>query len=104
MGIMSKNCVRCGEKIREKSNGIHTCQQCLAELTADREERRFCPMDATEMEKKIISDIVVDKCQTCLGFWLDRGELGVMSNTVAKERAGDGDGFASGFILGMVPG
>ena len=35
-----------------------------------------CPVDQSEMHKRIYeADIEVDECPTCLGIWLDRGEL-----------------------------
>ncbi len=34
-----------------------------------------CPRDGDPMERRRIQDVEVDACETCGGFWLDRGEL-----------------------------
>ncbi len=45
---------------------------------ADRYGATSCPVDATAMVKvnfNIYTDIILDYCPTCGGFWLDSGEL-----------------------------
>ena len=35
-----------------------------------------CPIDQGELQKRIYeADIEIDECTTCLGIWLDKGEL-----------------------------
>jgi Zn-finger nucleic acid-binding protein len=45
---------------------------------SDRHGAASCPHDATPMKKvdfNIFTDIILDYCPTCRGFWLDGGEL-----------------------------
>ena len=60
---------------------------------ADRYGPASCPADGTAMKKvsfNIHTDIILDFCPTCGGFWLDRGELERI-NTEVRElvRAND---------------
>lgn len=57
-----------------------------------------CPHDGAVMEKKTASGITIDHCPSCQGVWLDKGELESLRERAAEE----GDGFATGFIVGML--
>jgi Zn-finger nucleic acid-binding protein len=41
-------------------------------------------MDAAEMEKEILLNLVIDRCPTCRGVWLDGGELEQMRNSIEE--------------------
>ena len=76
MGIPGNKCVRCGHRAAGTGpSSIPICGRCEAELRAERERTRACPIDGTALEKEIISNVVVDHCPGCHGIWLDAGEL-----------------------------
>jgi len=100
MGLFKSKCVRCGsESTRNKVEGLPTCETCELNLQMEREEDRACPVDGSPMQKKIICNVIVDKCPTCNGHWLDEGELMLLQNAVNS--TGNND-FATGFIAGMI--
>ena len=102
MGLLASKCVRCGsKKTRTKVEGLPTCERCELKLQMKREDTRACPIDGSAMQKRITHNVIVDKCPTCQGIWLDRGELNLVAEAVRRERTGD---FASGFITGMIIG
>ena len=53
------------------------------------------------MDKEVVLNVVVDKCPSCHGAWLDGGELEVLKQ--ALECGGD-DNLATGLLLGMAVG
>ena len=97
-------CPRDGTLIKSRLVGgptldfnLHECPQCrgtwfdrgeLRKLMHDSEVEALvrnyaepaenpvmCPRDGEPMERRKIQDVEVDACETCGGFWLDRGEL-----------------------------
>jgi len=59
--------------------GHGNCASCEAELSllvkAEGEESRICPVDQSTMTKELAHMLVLDRCPTCHGVWLDGGEL-----------------------------
>ncbi|HVR29586.1 MAG TPA: zf-TFIIB domain-containing protein [Thermoanaerobaculia bacterium] len=59
---------------------------------ADRFGPASCPLDGTAMDKvdfNIYTDIILDYCPSCGGFWLDGGELERINSEVRElNRAG----------------
>lgn len=53
-------------------------------------EPASCPRCAVDLKITIRHDVEVDICPTCLGVWLDRGEIDTIVNRLA---VGDPDGF-----------
>src|SRR3954447_22308678 len=54
---------------------------------ADDHEAIQCPRDATSMRKvdfNIETDIILDYCSTCHGFWLDANELASINEEVKR--------------------
>ena len=89
MALFGKKCARCGKtSTRRIYDGLPTCESCEAlieaKLRASRENRRRCPIDAAEMEKEILLNLVIDRCPTCHGVWLDGGELEQMRNSIEE--------------------
>jgi len=102
MGLFGEKCLRCGKKRTRKSlEGVPTCDGCELDLEAGREEKRLCPIDSAEMKKEVVCNVILDRCETCGGVWLDGGELDVLKEAI--ESGADGD-FATGMVLGMAIG
>lgn len=66
---------------REAGRGRKVAAQRQANLVIeDRERKRVlhsmkCPKCGMELEEIIFDDVRVDKCFSCDGLWLDKGEL-----------------------------
>jgi len=85
--LLGEKCARCGEaRTRQSYEGIPTCESCEelleARKRADAEDRRGCPVDGEAMAKDVVLGIVIDRCPTCKGVWLDGGELDLIRNAV----------------------
>ena len=97
-------CVRCGagykwEQMTSTPEGDLFCPSCWKQLDAKNEEKRKCPVDGAEMQKRLIAEaVLIDKCPVCEGVWLDKGEL-----KVVQENSKDG-GWSDGFFVGMLIG
>jgi len=100
MALFGKKCSRCGKtSTRRIYDGLPTCESCEAlieaKLRASRENRRRCPIDAAEMEKEILLNLVIDRCPTCHGVWLDGGELEQMRDSIEE-------GLSKALVRGMT--
>ncbi len=106
MGLFASKCVRCGSKrTRQKFEGLPTCEACELVIYMNREDRRVCPVDASQMLKLVVHNVIIDRCPTCNGVWLDEGELKLLQAAVQNKGNGDhGTDFASGFITGTIIG
>ncbi len=87
MSLMGDKCARCGKhRTRREYEGLPTCEICEklieAKIRAAKEQARQCPGDSTEMTKEILLNLVIDRCPTCNGVWLDGGELEQMRATI----------------------
>ena len=79
MALFGEKCARCGTKTRREVEGQAICDACQTEMQllveAKEETLRPWPVDGTTMKKEIAHMIVVDRCPSCRGVWLDGGEL-----------------------------
>lgn len=79
MALFGEKCSRCGRRTRHTYENAPTCEACEKEietrLAADREDTRPCPLDKASMVKEVVGGVVIDRCPTCKGVWLDGGEL-----------------------------
>ncbi len=100
--IFGERCVRCGAtRTKKEYEGVPTCDECALKIKAEREERRTCPTCRSAMEKSVVLNIIVDKCPSCRGAWLDGGELELLREAI---KAGVDDDFATGLCLGIAIG
>lgn len=100
--IFGARCVRCGvTRTKQEFEGLPTCDKCELDIQAEREEKCPCPMCSTEMNKSVVLNIVVDRCPSCHGAWLDGGELDLLKKAIEEGAGGD---FATGMVLGMAMG
>ncbi|NJD30807.1 MAG: hypothetical protein FIB04_02850 [Gammaproteobacteria bacterium] len=89
MSLFGAKCVRCGCRTAETHEGRPTCERCRRDLelklAAVREQPIACPIDGTAMTKAIAHMLVIDRCPTCHGVWLDGGELDHLREGVARD-------------------
>ena len=103
MSLFGPKCARCGRTHTKHSyEGLPTCDACKErierKLEADRESKRPCPIDGAEMRKEIVLSLILDRCPTCRGVWLDAGELEQMRDTIEE-------GLTRALVQGMaIPG
>ena len=100
MALFGEKCIRCGKKTRQHDpKGIPTCEECQVQFTAEREQKRNCPVDGSVMNKEIVQNVIMDRCPSCGGVWLDRGELELVKTAID---AGAGSDLAHAMLLGMM--
>jgi hypothetical protein len=100
--LFGKKCMRCGvTRTKDEFEGLPTCDKCEAEIQAEREVKRPCPNCHDEMTKSIVLNIVIDKCPSCHGAWLDGRELDLLKKAIEDGASGD---FTTGLCIGMVIG
>ena len=94
MSLLGAKCSRCRQRrTRREYEGLPTCESCEqmidAKMKAAQEQTRQCPIDKADMDKEIILNLVVDRCPSCGGVWLDGGELETMKGSIAAGMAQD---------------
>jgi hypothetical protein len=89
MSLLAEKCIRCGHRTRESYDGKPTCDPCRRafelKLAAAGEQRRACPVDGAVMTKTVAHSLVIDRCPTCQGVWLDAGEIEHLTHDVASD-------------------
>jgi hypothetical protein len=90
MALFGEKCARCGMKrTRTEYEGRPTCGACQEllekKLEASKEVRQHCPVDGAAMEKEIVMSVIIDRCPSCHGVWLDGGEIDQLKGDVANE-------------------
>ncbi len=88
------NCTHCAENSTKREfEGTPTCAECKTELLMAREPTRACPVDGSTLLKEHNNEIVIDRCPTCKGVWLDAGEI------EAIKEAAQSEGMAVGMVV-----
>ncbi len=86
-------CTRCNRNSTKREfEGTPTCAACKMELLIAREPTRTCPVDGSTLRKEHNNEILVDRCPTCEGVWLDAGEIEAIKEAARTE----------GMAVGMV--
>ncbi len=89
MSLFGEKCARCSRRTAELYNGKPTCGACRRalelKLKAAQETQRACPVDGAVMTKEVAFMMVIDRCPTCHGVWLDAGEMDHLTGDVAHE-------------------
>ena len=79
MSLIAPKCDRCGTRTRHKEDDHPICEECVQEMElkveAAKESARNCPVDGSSMSTEVAHMLVIDRCPTCNGVWLDGGEL-----------------------------
>jgi len=97
-----RDCRECGRPtVFAKNAHTAVCAACAGQPIARRSPERNCPVDDTVMTPEWRSDVVVERCPSCRGMWLDEGEL---ERIVAATRSAvsDGRGKATDLILNIL--
>lgn len=95
-----ERCARCREHpAKEVLDGLPTCERCGALVRLKAESQRLCPVDGTPMRKEVVRNLLIDRCDSCGGIWLDHDELEALLR-LASER--DDGGFMNGVILDLA--
>jgi hypothetical protein len=89
MSLFGEKCVRCGARTKSVYDAKPTCPACLAhielKLASAKETSLPCPADGNLLGKEIVHGVIIDRCSTCHGVWLDAGEMERMNEDVAAE-------------------
>jgi len=98
--LFGGTCTYCKEKKtkRKSLEGEYICSDCQLELDKNKEQKVKCPECSTIMSKKIVADIVIDKCRECGGVYLNSGELEALSNFSSDDSAN----FTTGMYIGTI--
>jgi TFIIB-like protein len=96
-------CFRCKqgykwELMKATPSGNLFCPECQPLMNPKNEPIRKCPVDNSEMTKKLVGDVfIIDRCLKCGGLWLDKRELEIIKQH--ENDAGLNVGFAIGLVL-----
>lgn len=98
--IFGEKCIRCNKQRTKRTfEGLPTCEECEAKIRVTTETKRRCPQDGQEMNKEVRLNVVIDRCPSCKGVWLDGGELELIQKGL--EESAD-DEFIDGMLIGMI--
>ena len=95
-------CFRCGkgfkwDEMTATPAGNLFCPECKPAMDPANEPIRKCPIDNTDMKKQLAGDVfIVDRCPSCGGVWLDKGELEIIQEWAQRE------GYGKGTFLGQM--
>lgn len=87
-------------KAQEEEYFAKQNREALARLNARTGETRKSPITGEAMQQMTLMGVVVDRCPTSGGIWLDKGELELIIKA-AHEKAKDGEGWLQGFFSGL---
>lgn len=93
-------CVRCREHPAvDVVDGLPLCARCAVLVRAKSESTRNCPVDGAAMSKEVVENLLIDRCPSCGGIWLDHEELDALLRLASEREDG---GFMNGVILGLA--
>ncbi len=82
-----ERCLRCRnyfkfEELTTGPGGFSLCRNCSPTIDPN-EPLRPCPADGSRMKKELIENLVlIDRCESCGGFWFDKDEIETMREIV----------------------
>jgi len=93
-------CVRCREHPSvEVLDSLPTCRRCATAMRLKSESPRTCPVDGGLMRKEVVQNLLIDRCPSCGGIWLDHDELEALLRLAAERQDGS---FMNGVILDLA--
>ncbi len=89
-------------KAKEESYFDRKNREALERLSQKKQEEkpRLSPITGEEMEQVVLHGVVIDRCKTSGGIWLDAGELEELVDAMAEGHAKD-KGFLKSFFKGI---
>ncbi len=89
MSLFGQKCIRCdARRTKREYEGLPTCEACEKEIRARgraaNEDRRVCPVDGSVMGKDVVLNVIIDRCESCNGVWLDGGEFDLIRSTITE--------------------
>lgn len=81
--FLGRKCDQCGHRIYEPK--ATSCKPCRLKEEMKGEVKLTCPECSTQMNKKVVHEIIIDKCPNCKGIFLNKGEL----KAILKEESSD---------------
>ncbi len=77
--------------------------EALARLSSKKEEQpRKSPITGEPMEQVVVHGVVVDRCPTSGGIWLDAGELELLMKAGSADESEHQQGWAVSFLKAMT--
>jgi|ERR1043166_1598094 DNA-directed RNA polymerase subunit RPC12/RpoP len=102
MALENYDCFPCGkgfkwEQMVATPAGNLFCPDCAPLLNPQNEPIRKCVVDGSDMKKQLVEDLfIIDRCPSCGGVWLDKGELEII------EKKAKDEGWRRGSVGGIV--
>ena len=97
-----RDCRDCGKPTVFPSKArTSVCAACAGQPIERPVTDRTCPADGTILTPEWRSDVVVDRCPSCRGMWLDEGEL---ERIVAATRTAASERGAADLLLNILAG
>jgi len=110
MGLFGETCQHCHKKKtrRKDDAGRFQCDECALDAEIRAEAVIRCPTDGATMVKEVIEtdaeNIIIDRCPTCRGVWLDRDELDLIQEACEDGGSDFTTGLATGLAVGIASG
>lgn len=81
-----KVCTHCNtNKTKREYENQPTCSECKTKILLEKEPSRICPVDGSVLLKEHNYEVIIDRCPTCKGIWLDAGEIEAIKEAVQTE-------------------
>lgn len=97
-----RDCRDCGKPtVFARNARSAVCAACAGQPIERPLSDRTCPVDGTAMMPEWRSDVVVERCPSCRGMWLDEGELELI---LAATRSTASDRGATDLLMNILAG
>lgn len=89
-------------KAKEESYFDRKNREALERLSKkkDEDQPRLSPITGEPMEQVVLHGVVIDRCKTSGGIWLDAGELEQLVEAMSEAQSRD-SGFLKSFFKGL---
>ncbi len=78
-------------------------REALERLSSKKTEKpRLSPITGEAMEQIVVHGVVIDRCPTSGGVWLDAGELEQLMNVQKETSEGESNNLLTSFLKGLT--
>ena len=92
-------------RAKEESYFDKKNREALERMSSKKTDKpRLSPVTGEAMEQIVINGVVVDRCPTSGGVWLDAGELEQLMNVQKESATGESDNLLTQFLGGLMGG